>query len=192
MKTIRNVLAGIVVFYMLFVAALAFGQSATPPVTPPDPLETGWNVSVNGGFSSVSNAGTNNGFFFSSELRVAQHWAARADVFVLNDPAVTVTLVKPEYRLSANHIFKNTSGNYAAVNALELFVNFGAGSARFTDPAKGTQSKFAYGGGGGFDYKLSDKITVRPLDVSWLKSSLTGQRVIGNHLQFEAGLGLRF
>lgn len=178
---------------LLLLSTLRVEAQATPPA---DPLETGWNVSVNGGYSSVTNAGTNNGFFFSTGIRLGTHWVARGDVFVLNEPAVTVTLVKPEYRFSALHIFKNSSS--ATVKNTEFFINAGVGSARFTDPAKGTQSKVAYGAGGGFDIKMSDTVSIRPLDVSYIKSSMiaaaggSSSRVIGNHLQFAAGLGLRF
>src|SRR5437867_1092149 len=142
---------------ILLLVALA-AKAQTPK--PADPLEGAWNVSVNGGYSSVQNAGTNNGFFFSTGIRLAHHWVARGDVFVLNDPAVTVSLAKPEYRFSARHLFKTTES--PVVRNTEFFVNAGVGNARFTDPAKGTQSKFAWGVGGGFDVRASDKITVRP------------------------------
>lgn len=168
----------------------ALGSFAQTPA-PQDPLETGWNVSVNGGYSSVQNAGTNNGFFFSTGIRLSQHFVARGDVFVLNDPAVTVSLVKPEYRFSALHLFKgNTS---ATVKNTEFFVNAGLGNAHFTDVKQGTQSKFAWGVGGGFDIKMTPTVSIRPLDVNYIRSSMIGGgKVVGNHLQLAAGLGLRF
>ncbi len=175
------------VLFSSVLAVVSFGQTPAPS----DPLETGWNVSVNGGYSSIQNAGTNNGFFFSTGIRLTQHFVARGDVFVLNDPAVTVSLVKPEYRFSAQHLFKSASS--ATVKNTEFFVNAGIGSAHYTDPAKGSTSKVAYGFGGGFDIKMSPTVSIRPLDVNYINSSLiNGGRVIGNHLQFAAGLGLRF
>lgn len=175
-------------FVMAVLVPIAFGQSPTKPA---DPLETGWNVMVNGGYSNVSNASTNNGFFFSTGIRLGQHWAARGDVFVTASPAVTTSLAKPEYRFSALHLFPNNQS--PTVRNTEFFVNAGIGSSHYTDPAKGSQSKFAWGVGGGFDVKVSDTVTIRPLDVNYIRSSLlNGGKVIGNHLQFAAGLGLRF
>ncbi len=175
---------------MIALLVLLAAASASAQAPPKDVLEGAWNVSVNGGYSSIENAGTNNGFFFSAEQRLAQHWAARGDVFVLTDPGVTVTLAKPEYRLSARHVFKSSAN--PTVKNTEFFINAGVGNAHFTDPAKGTQSKFAWGVGGGFDIRISDTVSIRPLDVNYIRSSLIGGgRVIGNHLQFAAGIGLR-
>lgn len=170
------------------VRAQATGADA-PPTPAPTPLTSGWNVAVNGGYSSVSNAGTNNGFFFSTELRLSDHYSARGDVFVLTDPSVTVTLAKAQYRFAPK--FKTSS--YALPQNMEFFANVGVGDARYNDPAQGTQSKFAWGIGGGFDVRISDTVSVRPLDVNYLRSSLIGGgRVIGNHLNLAASLGLRF
>lgn len=180
----------LVLIATLLLASSVFAQQATSPPQPADPFDGGWTVAVNGGYSSVQNAGTNNGFFFSTGIRLTQHFVVRGDVFVLNDPAVTISLVKPEYRFSAKHLIKAPTSPIVANT--EFFINAGLGSAHFTDPGKGTQSRFAWGVGGGFDIKLSDTVSMRPLDVNYLKSALTGPRVIGNHLQFAAGLGLRF
>lgn len=175
---------------LIFLSCVSLAAQ-TPPSKTPDPLESGWNVMVNGGYSSVSNAQTNNGFFFSTAIRLSQHVVARGDVFVVTSPAVTVSLAKPEYRFSASHLFKSNAT--PTVKNTEFFVNAGIGAAHFTDPAQGTKSKFAWGVGGGFDVKLSDTVSIRPLDVNYVRSSLlNGGQVIGNHLQFAAGLGLRF
>ncbi len=176
---------------VLIALAISTAAQTTPPTQPADPLETGWNVMVNGGYTSVSNVATNNGFFFSTGIRLSQHLVARGDVFVVASPAVTVSLAKPEYRFSASHLFK---GNITStVKNTEFFINAGVGAAHYTDPATGSKSKFAWGFGGGFDAKMSDTVTIRPLDVNYVRSSLlNGGQVIGNHLQFAAGLGLRF
>lgn len=184
---------------------LAYAQEMQPPteappiVTPvPVPVTTNaWNVSVNGGYSNIQQAGTNNGFFFSTAIHVAEYWNIRGDVFVMNDPAVTLSLIKPEYRIPSSRLFKNASGNYFATNNVEFFLNGGIGNAHYTDPAKGSTSKFAWGIGGGFDMTVlqtgGTTVTIRPLDVNYISSQLIGGgKVIGNHLQFAAGLGLRF
>lgn len=180
---------------LLLVPCSLLAQSPAPDTVPL--TENAWNVSVNGGYSSIQQAGTNNGFFFSTAIHVAQNWNIRGDVFVMNDPAVTISLIKPEYRIPSSRLFKNASGNYFAVNNVEFFLNGGLGSAHYTDPARGSTSKFAWGFGGGFDMKVlqtnGTSIVIRPLDVNYLYSDLIGGgRVIGNHLQFSAGLGLRF
>ena len=168
----------------------------TPP--PADPLESGWNVAINGNVSNVSNAATNNGFQTSESLRVSQHWVARTDQFVTLAPSAVIVLAGPEYRFSLAHVL--ASSNFA-VNAekIEAFVHMGAGTARSEATAKdGTTTlstaKFAYGIGGGFDFKISDTVTVRPLDLTYVRASMlqNGGQVLGNHLQFAAGLGLRF
>src|SRR5260370_2938456 len=98
------------------------------------------------------------------------------------------------------------SSNFAGkASRVEAFLNVGAGTGRttatVTASASGTTTtteqsaaKFAYSAGGGFDIKLSDTVTLRPLDLKYIRASMltNGGQVIGNHMQFAAGLGLRF
>jgi len=192
--------AAITAIVLLFLSVSTFAQ--TPAPKPPDILEGAWNVSVNGGFSSLSNQQTNNGFVTGIAFRVAQHWNLRSDVYLLNNPSVTIALAGPEYRFSLEHLLK--SSNFAAnAGRVEAFINAGAGTVRSTDVVTGTatttttteyKAKFAYSVGGGFDIKLSDSVSMRPLDLKYIRGSMLagGGQVIGNHLQFAAGLGLRF
>ena len=189
MKSNRKIAVSAVVCLFLAIAASA---QTTP--TPKDPLETGYQVSVNAGVGTVSNAPTNNGYFFSSGFRVSQHMNVRADLYLLNNPALTISLLGPEYRISAQHLFKNSS--YTTVNNLEFFVNGSAGASRFTDTTNATRAKFAFGFGGGFDYKLSDTVWIRPLDIKYVNYGIPGTaqrsgQILGNHLQFAASIGLR-
>lgn len=184
-------------------AASAYAQTPTPAPKPPDVLESGWNVSVNGSYSNLTNAPTNNGFVTGMSFRMAQHWNLRSDVYILQSPqGLTMALAGPEYRFGLEHILKNT--NFAAnANRIEAFFNAGAGTARTSTVilAKDgssivnlSKAKFAYSVGGGFDIKLSDTVTVRPLDIKYVRSSFLeyGGGVYGNQLAFAAGLGLRF
>lgn len=180
----------------LTLSLAVFGLAQTAP---PDPLESAWNVAINGSFSNVSNAATNNGFVTSEALRVATHWNARADQFITLTPATVIALAGPEYRFSLAHVLKSSPAFAVNASKIEAFAHVGAGTARSTSTdAKGTTTlsaaKFAYGIGGGFDVKLNDKMSIRPLDLTWVRASMlqNGGALLGNHLQFATGLGIRF
>lgn len=184
----------------------AFGQTTPPPAPtpkPPDIMEGAWNVSVNGGYSNISNAPTNNGFVSGVSLRLSQHLNLRSDVYLLNSPqGMVLALAGPEYRFSLAHVLKSSS--YAAsADRVEAFFNVGAGDAHTStvtvDQAGNSitsvsKSKFAWSVGGGFDIKMSDTVTLRPLDIKYVRSTFLNQGggVYGNQLAFAAGLGLRF
>jgi len=176
---------------LLFLASTAAAQ--TPPPKPPDILENAWNVSVYGAYSKQQ---TNNGFATGLSLRLSQHLAMRSDVYILNSPQVTVALGGVEYRFSLEHLLK--SSTYAAnASRVEAFANVEGGTARSTaliGTGPKDLAKPAWSLGGGFDIKLSDTVTVRPLDIKYVRSSFlsNGGQVLGNQMQFAAGLGLRF
>lgn len=180
----------------LLAASATFAQTA-----PPDTLETAWSVSVNGNFTSLQNQPTNNGVLISTAIRMATHWNLRADTYLLNAPNITIVLGGPEYRFSLAHLFKGDSGAINAQNT-EVFINTGLGNARSTSIlsqvgnaiTSTSTSKFAYAIGGGFDIKLSPTLTLRPLDMKYIRSSMVtnGGQLVGNHLDFAAGLGLHF
>jgi hypothetical protein len=198
----RNVLR--VVVFLLMVLFLLWLPMITRAQAPaPDPLESGWPLSINGAISTLSQQNTNNGAMASVGLRLAQHWVLRSDVFILNSPSVTIALLGPEYRFSAAHLFKGSSSGLIQANAVEIFINGKAGSASSTAAAVDSTSKsttrFAFGVGGGFDIKVSDTVSIRPLDLSYLRGSFMGpsgapqhiSAVVGNHISFAAGIGIR-
>lgn len=175
----------------------AFGQTAPPPAQP-DPLEGAWNISVNGSYSNVSDAATNNGFVTTEAFRIAQHWNLRSDQFIVLNPSSVIVLAGPEYRLNLSH-FLATSAFTANASKIEAFVNVKAGTARSSAIATdGTTTlsaaHFAYGVGGGFDILVNSTLSLRPLDISYVRAPMltNGGAVLGNHLQFATGLGLRF
>lgn len=175
----------------LFLCSISAAQ--TPPPKPPDVLEGAWNVSVYGAYSKQQ---TNNGFATGLSMRLSQHLAMRTDVYILNDPQITIALGGAEYRFSLEHLIKGS--NYAAnASKVEAFLNAGAGTARSTaliGTGPKDLAKFAWSLGGGFDIRISDTVTVRPLDLKYVRSNFlnNGGQVLGNQLQFAAGLGLRF
>jgi hypothetical protein len=169
----------------------AGAQTAPPPTTP------GYTVSVNGGFSNVSNAPTNNGFMFDTELALSPTLSARGDVFVLSAPSVTISLASVQYQFPITKWIKNPTS--VTVQDLHLFVKGGAGDAYSTGTAIGgngitTQHKFAYAVGGGIEIDLSPTVHIRPLDLTYVRSSIlqNGGAVLGNHLAAAATLGLQF
>ncbi len=167
-----------------------FGQN-TPP---PPPTATGWNVLVNGAFSTANGA-TNNGFALTEELAVSPHFALRADEYLLNSPDVTVALGGVEYRIPGTSIFKST--NFAAnAQKITLFFNGELGDAHATvpDSAAINQRHFAVGIGGGFDLCVSPNVCIRPLDLKYINGGVmtNGGKLLGNGLQFGAGLNIRF
>lgn len=205
MGRFKNNLIFILIF-ILITFSFSFAQTSksntvsTSVVVPtPDPLESAWNISVSGSFSSVSNASTNNGFQTSEAIRFATHWTARADTFIVTLPSVVVVTAGPEYRASLAHLIKPNTQYVINTSNMEAFVNLGLGTSRTSSVASDgttTLSKavFAYKIGGGFDIKVSNTMYLRPLDISYVRASMlqNGGMVLGNHVQFAAGLGLRF
>jgi hypothetical protein len=187
---------------LIFALLLILAPSCFAQSTPPSPLSTAWNVSVNGNFSSLQNQGTNNGVLISTAIRLSTHWALRADTYLLQTPNVTIVLGSPEYRFSLASIFKQPSTGAVNPANVEVFVNAGLGDTRATaivsqsgsTTTTTSSSRFAASVGGGFDIVVSPTLSIRPLDVKYIRSSMitNGGQFIGNHLDFAAGLGLRF
>lgn len=178
----------------LFVVALSICSLAQT-----DPLEGAYNVTINGSFSNVSNAATNNGFQTTEGIRVSQHLLARSDQFVvLGPPSAVIVMAGPEYRFNLAHILAKS--NFAAnASRIEAFANVGAGTARSSAlNADGTttlsKAAFAWKIGGGFDILMSKTLSIRPLDISYVRAAMLQNhgQVLGNQLQFAAGLGVRF
>jgi hypothetical protein len=161
----------------------AFGLSLSPT----DPMEPVWTVSISGGLSVLSNVGTNNGFMTSAALRLAQHWNLRTDIFSVATPSTIVVLAGPEYMWSLAHWIP--PNDYFNTANIQPFLNLKLG-----DEKSNGASKFAYAVGGGFSVIVSPTMTLRPLDVSYVRSSVFGPKgtFIGNHLQYAASIGLNF
>lgn len=184
---------------MVMVASAVSAQ--TPPATTPP--EAPWNVAVNGNFTSLQNQATNNGVLISTAIRLATHWNLRADTYLMQTPNITVVLGGLEYRASLARFFKNSTGAINASN-VEAFVNAGVGDARSTaivavtpttvTTTSSTMSKFAYSIGAGFDISITPTVTMRPLDVKYIRTDMIagGGQLVGNHLSYSAGIGLRF
>lgn len=173
---------------------------SNPPTTanPPDPFEGAWNVAINGSYSNIANAATNNGFTTTEAVRVAQHWNLRSDQFITLNPSTVIVLAKGEYRMNLGH-FLSKSNYIVNASKFEAFANAGLGTARSSTIATDGSStlsaaKFAWGVGGGFDVALNSTMSLRPLDITYVRAGMlqNGGTVLGNHLSFAAGLGIRF
>jgi hypothetical protein len=196
MKKVILILALLAVAPALLAQTPAPAPAPTPaPIT--NPLDNGWNVAINGNFSTA-NGSTNNGFALTEGFRVSQHFVIRADQYLLNSPDVTVALGGLEYRIPGTSIFKSSGSSPYAINAskLEFFVNGELGDAHATvaSTAPITKRHFAVGIGGGFDLCVSATVCIRPLDMKYVNGGVmtNGGKILGNGLQFSAGLGIRF
>jgi hypothetical protein len=174
-------------------AALTPAPTPAPVVAPPTSIP-GWNVLINGAFSTA-NGNTNNGSALTEELGISSHFAIRADQYLMNSPSTTVALGGVEYRRAASDFIKPTNLT-VNTSAITFFVNAELGTAHATVAATApiTQRHFAVGIGGGFDYCLSATVCLRPLDLKYVNGGVMtqGGKVLGNGLQFGAGLNLRF
>lgn len=172
---------------LFLILGLAVGLRAQTAPAPADVLENAWHVNITGGYSLTAGNGTNNGFATSLAVRVAQHWNARADIFTIASPATIVTLVGPEYRFSLAHVL--ASSQFINTQNFAPFLNVKMGDAK--SPGA---SKFAYAIGGGIDYVVNSTLTLRPLDVTYIRASIfqSGGIVVGNHVQLASSIGLTF
>lgn len=183
---------------MLCFAVPSHAQTTPAPKTSADPFEGAWNISISGNFSNISQAANNNGFQTIEAFRIAQHWNLRADQFVTLNPSTTIVVAGPEYRFNLEHLLSKST--FAAnASKIEAFVNLKAGTARSSAVSADGSSqlsaaRFAYGAGVGFDILVNSTLSLRPLDISEIRASMlrNGGSLLGNHLQFATGLGLRF
>jgi len=176
---------------MMIATGWAFAQGA-PPVRPPDPLEGAWRVEFSGNYSLLRENSNNNGYQAGFALRVAQHWAARADVFTVTSPSARVTIAGPEYRFSLGHWFKGSQFIHA--DGLEAALSAKIGSARSGPDFGAARARFAYGLGGSLDKKINAHFSMRILELNYVRASIFRPSgiVLGNHLQVASGIGLRF
>lgn len=175
-------------------ASATTGTAVSAPTPSLSSLPT-FNVSIYGGYSNVTGAATNNGTFTSQALQIGHSFAVRNDVYMLANPTIVIDVAGPEYRVSVNKLFPSLSGDYPIINNMELFANAKLGDAYQTNTQgdKVGKNSFAYGVGGGIDIEVSTNVVARVLDVSYIRTPLVnGGIVLGNHMQLEAGLGLRF
>lgn len=194
MNRIGLLLAGMLLCVMPAMAQTAPAPAPPTTVTAAPTSIPGWNVLINGAFSTANGA-TNNGTALTEELAVSPHFAIRADQYILNSPSVTVALGGVEYRRAASDFIK-PQGTMINTSAITFFVNAEIGTAHATvaDTANITKRHLAAGIGGGFDYCLNSTVCLRPLDLKYVNGGVMtqGGKVLGNGLQFGAGLNLRF
>jgi hypothetical protein len=174
----------LVICIALLLCSVAFAQTLP-----------GWTVAINGNFSNISNASTNNGFATIETVRVSDHFAVRADQLMTVNPAgAEIFLFKAEYRRLLSDFIKPNP--YLNTANFEPFVNAGGGTAQSNNGGVLSTSRPAFAVGGGFDMAVGSTgmFTIRPLDISYVRASIlqNGGTLIGNHLSLFAGIGLRF
>lgn len=105
-------------------------------------------------------------------------------------------VVGPEYHFSAAHILPST-GTFSTQN-VEFFAHASMGlgwsAAVVNNVSTDGPKKFAWGLGGGADYTLTSNVTLRLVEVTYVRCSLlqNGGQFIGNHMQVASGLKLTF
>jgi opacity protein-like surface antigen len=177
-------------FAFTVLAVSCFAQTTPTPA----PLSSGNVFTVSAGYANMASTATNNGFQITGILTLHEGTYSllglRADTMLLANPNVTMSLIGPEYQYSIAHLFKSST---AVTQNVVLFAHAGAGEAFFTSPTatESSHAKFALGIGGGIQVNVSPTMFIRPLDITWVHSSIPGTNaVIGNQAQFAASFGL--
>jgi opacity protein-like surface antigen len=184
-------------FLVLVVTLIAFPVSAQTPCNLPAELcSNGFNVSVTGAYSNFSGVATNNGFLAGVDAQIAPHWVADARIYSTGSPAGNILQFGPTYYGSLAKILPST-GNFNSTN-MAWFVSAGAGLSWSAATVNGAMvngpKKFAWSVGGGIDYQVSSNVTLRIVDVRYVRTSMltNGGQFIGNIAQIASGLNIRF
>ena len=179
-------------FAALLLAVCSFGQTTPAPTELP-----GYSVQVLAGYSLVTGAGNNNGFFSSVAVPAWHNKSnslavqARADYFSINKPSSYYVGGGPEFRYA---FAKPTIFNG---QVFEPFADVQIGAAETSDPATGNPTgtkHFALKVGGGLDTVLKGNVTWRLFQVDWIHSTIYPGNgiVLSNFAQISTGIGIRF
>jgi hypothetical protein len=182
----RKFITIVVIFLGLALAAVA----QTPPVAAPaDTKESYWTVSIHGNYSDVSGAQTNNGVKSGAAIRLGQHFTANADYYSTISPAnAKIALVGFEY-LGLTHLLQRKPSQFVNLSQFEIGIGPRAGIS-----LQNGARKAAFAFGGHLDRHIANNITLRLLDVSYIRASVLpgGAQIVGNHANVASGLQLQF
>jgi hypothetical protein len=143
-------------------------------------------------YSSSSGNATNNGMQNTIELSLTNHaprgWAARLDMFGLNNPSgATLQIASGQYKVQASRLFKSVAPIWTAVD-LGFHAGFGA-----LKSSAGAMA-FAAGAGASADYNITPFFFLRVLDFTYAYSRGFGNNgvILGNYESSAAGIGFKF
>jgi hypothetical protein len=155
-------------------------------------LPSGYPFAVSGTYSSSSGNATNNGMQNTIELSLTNHaprgWAARLDMFGLNNPSgATLQLASGQYKVQASRLFKSGAPIWTAID-LGFHAGFGA-----LKSSAGAMA-FAAGTGASADYNVTPFFFVRVLDLTYAYSRGLGNGgvILGNYESAAVGIGFKF
>jgi hypothetical protein len=151
----------------------------------------GYPFAVSGMYSSSSGNATNNGMQNTIELsvtpRAPRGWAARLDMFGLNNPqGATLQIGSGQYKFQASKWF----GNAPLWQSVDLAFHAGFGAMKSNAGAMA----FAAGAGASADYNVNKNFFVRVLDFTYAYSRGLGNNgiALGNYTSAAAGIGFKF
>lgn len=176
---------------LLFCGASMAVCAQTPSAPAPkaaDTQESYWTVSVHGQYSDVSGAQTNNGTKSGVDVRVAQHFSLGAEYLTTINPANTkLAMVGGDYFRSLGHL--GAKSQFVDLSQFEIGFGPRAGISIQNGIRKG-----AFGFHGRLDRHVGNNVTLRLLDVEYVRAAVLpgGGQVIGNHVAAGAGIGLSF
>jgi hypothetical protein len=174
------------VTFVTFVTMLGLAQ---------DSPNDGVHVDLSAAYSFVNSAPTINGndsisaSVITARLPITDRFAARYEMINLPGSNAQINLGEVEYRRSTADFLKSSSLRIDP-KKYDVFAYVGLGGKR--QDATATPG-FSYIVGGGLDYKLTDNVAVRAVDVAYVRSTLEQHGLfLSNHFQFAPGISLRF
>ena len=175
----------VVLFAVLALSLAVFAQA--PPSLP------GYQVSLAAGYSLLSGAQNNNGFFSSVAVPLRtwdKEWsfnlAGRGDYFSIVTPSTYVITAGPEFR------FQFSRASFFNGKVFQPFANVGAGAARSSAGSGATYSAWKLGAG--LDMPQNSTLSWRLFEVDYIHSKIfpNNYTVLSNWAEVETGLKLSF
>jgi hypothetical protein len=185
----------LVVLTLLFLSSgLVWAQTPTPA---PAPTLPGYAIQLSAGYSYISNAPTNNGFFSSLDVPM---WHDPSNKFAISGSGSYFTMSTPSsYFAGGGPVahFQYSNKNLLNGQVFQPFVGADFGVTRSIDTSTGLSTgstHFGVGIKGGLDTVLTGNVSWRVFQVEWIHSTLyPGNSVtISNIGQISTGLNIRF
>jgi hypothetical protein len=155
----------------------------------------GIHVDLSAAYSFINSTPTVNGndsvsaTVVTARVPITDQFALRYELINLPSTNAQVSLGELEYRRSVASFLKSPNLRIDP-KKYDLFVYGGLGGKRQDNTRT---PGFSYIAGGGVDYKLTETVAVRAIDVAYVRSTLDQHGLIlSNHFQFAPGISLRF